>query len=58
VTAVATLAHTLGMKAIAEGIETPGQLELLKELDYDLGQGFYFARPRPAPVISELIGAE
>jgi diguanylate cyclase (GGDEF)-like protein len=58
VTAVVTLAHTLGMTAIAEGIESPRQLEQLKELECDMGQGFYFARPRPAPAISELIGAD
>ena len=57
VTAVVTLAHSLGMTAIAEGIESPGQLERLKEIECDLGQGFYFARPRPPAVIGELIGA-
>ena len=58
VTAVVTLAHSLGMTAIAEGIESPGQLERLKDIECDLGQGFYFARPRPPGVISELIGAD
>jgi diguanylate cyclase len=58
VTAVVTLAHTLGMTAVAEGIESPKQLSALKDLDCDLGQGFYFARPRPPQVISELLGAE
>jgi diguanylate cyclase (GGDEF)-like protein len=57
VTAVVTLAHTLGLTAVAEGIESPAQLAELKALECDMGQGFYFARPRPPAVISELIGA-
>jgi EAL domain-containing protein (putative c-di-GMP-specific phosphodiesterase class I) len=58
VTAVISLAHTLGLKAVAEGIETADQLEQLRALDCDMAQGFYFARPRPATVITELLGAE
>ena len=58
VTAVIGLAHTLGMTAVAEGIETAEQLEQVRSLDCDAAQGFYFARPRPATVITELLGAE
>jgi diguanylate cyclase (GGDEF)-like protein len=58
VTAVISLAHTLGMTAVAEGIERADQLEQLRALDCDVAQGFYFARPRPANVITELLGAE
>jgi diguanylate cyclase (GGDEF)-like protein/PAS domain S-box-containing protein len=43
------LAHDLGLVVIAEGIETPGQLALLHELECDRGQGFIFARPGPTP---------
>jgi EAL domain-containing protein (putative c-di-GMP-specific phosphodiesterase class I) len=57
VTAVISLAHTLGLTAIAEGIETPEQLEELRGMDCDMAQGFYFARPRPAIAIGELLGA-
>jgi diguanylate cyclase (GGDEF)-like protein len=58
VTAVISLAHTLGLMAVAEGIETADQLERVRALDCDVAQGFYFARPRPAAVIDELLGAE
>ena len=43
-----SLAHALGLLAIAEGIESDGQLTSLRELGCDLAQGFLFARP-PAP---------
>jgi diguanylate cyclase len=58
VTAVISLAHTLNLIAVAEGIETSDQLEALRALDCDVAQGFYFARPRPATVITELLGAQ
>jgi diguanylate cyclase (GGDEF)-like protein len=58
VTAVINLAHTLGLKAVAEGIETAVELEMLRSFDCDVAQGFYFARPRPATVITELLGAQ
>lgn len=45
VQAIITLAHNLGMVAIAEGIETPQQLLQLQELGCDFGQGYYFAKP-------------
>ncbi len=43
-----TLAHALGVLAIAEGIESNGQLASLRGLGCDLAQGFLFARPLPA----------
>ena len=58
VTAVISLAHTLGLIAIAEGIETAEQLAQLRALDCDIAQGYYFARPRPAAAIDELLGAQ
>ena len=42
------LASGLGMTALAEGIETPGELEFLRAHGCPLGQGFHFARPVPA----------
>ncbi len=42
------VARTLGMKTVAEGIETEGQAALMRKLDCDRGQGFLFARPLEA----------
>jgi diguanylate cyclase (GGDEF)-like protein len=57
VTAVISLAHNLGLTAVAEGIETAEQLAELRAMDCDMAQGFYFARPRPAAAIGEMLGA-
>jgi diguanylate cyclase (GGDEF)-like protein len=46
--AVISLAHALDLKTVAEGVETDEQLSILKQLGCDLGQGYLFARPRPA----------
>ncbi|MDJ0590231.1 MAG: EAL domain-containing protein [Pleurocapsa sp. MO_226.B13] len=42
---IITLAKTLGMDAISEGVETAQQLKQLKDLGCELGQGFLFAKP-------------
>ena len=44
---VIDLVHTLGMEAVAEGVESEGQAALLKEIGCDMAQGFHFARPLP-----------
>jgi EAL domain-containing protein (putative c-di-GMP-specific phosphodiesterase class I) len=43
--AIIAMGHSLGMKIVAEGIETEEQLELLKSFGVDEGQGFYFSAP-------------
>jgi diguanylate cyclase (GGDEF)-like protein/PAS domain S-box-containing protein len=45
VKATIALAHALGMEIIAEGVETSEQLALLKELNCDAAQGYYYSRP-------------
>jgi EAL domain-containing protein (putative c-di-GMP-specific phosphodiesterase class I) len=50
-----SLAHALGLLAIAEGIESDGQLTSLRELGCDLAQGFLFARPAPPAQIDRLL---
>jgi diguanylate cyclase (GGDEF)-like protein len=52
VSAVVDLAANLGLRSIAEGIETTDQLERLRELGCDQGQGFLFARPLPPNDVS------
>ena len=46
--AIIGMAHTLGIKVIAEGIETEQQEHLLKKLGCDFGQGYLYSRPAPA----------
>jgi len=48
VDAVVNLAHALGLKVVAEGVETEGQRDILLDLGCDELQGFFFARPMPA----------
>jgi EAL domain-containing protein (putative c-di-GMP-specific phosphodiesterase class I) len=47
VAAVIQLAHSLGLRAVAEGVETEAQLRLLAEEGCDEIQGYYFSRPLP-----------
>jgi EAL domain-containing protein (putative c-di-GMP-specific phosphodiesterase class I) len=51
------LAEDLDLRPVAEGIERADQLEKLLDLNCDLGQGFYFARPMPPEGIDELLAA-
>ena len=39
------MARLMGMQALAEGVETPGQLEYLRSIGFDKAQGYYFGRP-------------
>lgn len=48
---IVTLAHTLGLDVIAEGIETERHLTQLHWLGCDAGQGYYFARPDRKSVV-------
>jgi EAL domain-containing protein (putative c-di-GMP-specific phosphodiesterase class I) len=45
VASIVTLARSLGVPAVAEGIERPEQQAWLREVGCDLGQGYLFARP-------------
>jgi diguanylate cyclase len=56
VTALINMAHALGLVTVADGVELREQLEELRALGCDVGQGFYFARPRPSDAIAELLG--
>ncbi len=46
--AIITMAHSLGMKVTAEGVETEAQLKFLRSYGCDAIQGFYFSPPVPA----------
>ncbi|MFE1743885.1 EAL domain-containing protein [Coleofasciculus sp. H7-2] len=58
VPAIMSMAHTMGIKVIAEGIETSGQLAQLRALNCDFGQGYLFSRPVESKLASELIMAD
>lgn len=47
VKAIISMAHSLKLKAVAEGVETQAQLEFLKAHDCDEAQGYYFQPPGP-----------
>jgi diguanylate cyclase (GGDEF)-like protein len=48
VAAVISLAHALGKRTVAEGVEAIAQVQCLRGLGCDVGQGFHYARPSPA----------
>jgi len=53
--AIVTLAQSLNMKTIAEGVETEEQMNFLKELNCDEAQGYLFSRPIPVDAMTELL---
>lgn len=53
--AIVTIADTAGMNVIAEGIETQGQAEIVKQLGCREGQGYLYSRPIPATEIPSLL---
>ncbi|MBI4700585.1 MAG: EAL domain-containing protein [Deltaproteobacteria bacterium] len=56
VRAICGLSHELGLGIVAEGVETPAQLERLRELGCHRAQGYLFARPRPEEEICAALG--
>lgn len=56
VRAVVAMAHELGMKTVAEGVETAEQLEFLAEQGCDVGQGYFFSRPLDAAGFAQFVG--
>ena len=46
---IVAYAHKRDMKIVAEGLETPEEIKKVLELEVDLLQGFYLARPEPVP---------
>ncbi|MDB5824584.1 MAG: Response regulator receiver protein [Herminiimonas sp.] len=51
--AIITMAHALGIKVVAEGVETRDQLDFLKDRDCDYAQGYLMSRPIPGDQLKE-----
>jgi len=56
--AIIALAHSLGYKVIAEGVETPEQEAFLKRHQCEMAQGYYFARPMDEASLIEYLKKE
>lgn len=56
VKAIIAMSRTFNLKAIAEGIESEGQVSMLRELGCPTGQGYHFAEPLGVDQMSALLG--
>jgi EAL domain-containing protein (putative c-di-GMP-specific phosphodiesterase class I) len=52
---ICSMGHQLGLKLVAEGIETQGQLEFLRQQGCHCGQGFLIARPLPYAALRQFL---
>jgi EAL domain-containing protein (putative c-di-GMP-specific phosphodiesterase class I) len=57
VSAIIAMAQHLGIRVIAEGVETREQLQLLRELGCDEAQGYLVSRPLPVTDLESLLGS-
>jgi EAL domain-containing protein (putative c-di-GMP-specific phosphodiesterase class I) len=55
VESVITMAHTLGKRVTAEGVESAGQLDFLRGRGCEAAQGFFLARPMSAAALTEIL---
>lgn len=55
VATIINMAKALHMRTVAEGVEEREQVEMLKRLDCDYIQGYYFAKPMPIPQFEQLL---
>jgi EAL domain-containing protein (putative c-di-GMP-specific phosphodiesterase class I) len=55
VSTIVSLARAFDMRTVAEGVETPEQLQILRGMKCDQAQGFLFSRPTPASEVPAVI---
>jgi EAL domain-containing protein (putative c-di-GMP-specific phosphodiesterase class I) len=55
VAAIISLSHALGLRTVAEGIETVSQVDRVRALGCDVAQGFFFWRPAPPSEFTQLL---
>lgn len=55
VAAIISIGHIMGFDVISEGVETPDQLDTLREIDCDFIQGFIWGRPMPPDEAEQLV---
>jgi Amt family ammonium transporter len=53
---IVNIAHAVGLRTVAEGVETKAQADIARELGCDLAQGFLFGKPTSADEAQSLIG--
>ncbi len=58
VRAIISMAHALAVKVVAEGVETPVQLECLKRLQCEAGQGYLFSKALAAALATDLLARQ
>ncbi len=54
-TAVIKMAHALHIPTVAEGIDNPVQMDFLREMGCDYGQGYYFSKPVPREALEGMM---
>jgi EAL domain-containing protein (putative c-di-GMP-specific phosphodiesterase class I) len=55
---IVEMAHNLGLTVVTEGIEEPGEAALVRDLQSDYGQGYWFSRPVDPATIDLLLSGE
>lgn len=57
-TSIRALAGAMGLDTVVEGVESADTAEMMREIGFDLGQGYFWSRPLTPSDCAELIGAE
>ncbi len=55
VRSIISLGKNMGMAVVAEGVETQEEAKMLKEMDCDFAQGYYFAKPMPEKDVTDFV---